>query len=402
MSHIQSIENHIYGLFSNEEDDVANIDNLFNTCDISPEEEEIINNDDVEIAAESYGRIEGELNTMTLAIRTAEEFIFSQEGFDIGGIWKKFWNWLLGIFKKVKEYVIAGLMRITLWFGGDFKKMAKWAIDNKDKLVESDINSGLFTAKRKSRAFINFKVIREIAEDINKECVSFIEKNPMDELLGKLQNFVPKYLAMCDEDSRINKNDISESEYRKMKEESKEKLLDLLYQYYNKEDIDKLKSEAMKVAEKSKTISKSLEDSGKVKEETLKYYGFKSGFEIFAVLSSSKLQQEIFKDTQKVVKSISNMISSIDKVVRNTKIDKALTTLSTGIEGGAAVAGNAVINKFFNDVRSASAMIQATNSKTSIMFLAIRLAHMFVIRNIYALAKAGLGKSSDVAKDVDK
>jgi len=123
-----SIENEINSLFSFEEESEFNISN---DIELTEDEQYIIGSDDSEELAENMGALEGDINTMTLALRTAEEFIFSQEGFSVSEAWKKFWNWIIEMFQKISIYIVSFIRRIQIWLAGDMKGISKWYNDNK-------------------------------------------------------------------------------------------------------------------------------------------------------------------------------------------------------------------------------------------------------------------------------
>jgi len=110
---------------------------------ISDEEGEIIEgtaddataDDAAELTAES-ARLMGEADTMSLYLRTAEQYVWSTEKDDnaLVATWKKFWNWLKGIFEKVKLAVVTYYRRVVIFLAGDMKREVEYL-----KSVRSDL-----------------------------------------------------------------------------------------------------------------------------------------------------------------------------------------------------------------------------------------------------------------------
>lgn len=141
-----SVESILNGLFSNEADDEVPALDAEIVEELTAEEEEIVEApfeeeegaDGEEMATEA-ARMLGDIGTMTLAMRTAEEFVWarSEEAAGSDNVFKKFWEWLKKICGQIKTFLITTWKRVQIWLAGDMKNISKWAADNKQKIEEA-------------------------------------------------------------------------------------------------------------------------------------------------------------------------------------------------------------------------------------------------------------------------
>jgi len=105
---------------------------------------------DSELAEES-ANLAGEIASMNLALRTAEEFIFSQstEAFDIKATWQKFWEMIKRVFEKIGTFLVTIWKRLQIFLAGDMKGITKWYTANK---AAADAAEGNTSAKIKAKA----------------------------------------------------------------------------------------------------------------------------------------------------------------------------------------------------------------------------------------------------------
>ena len=156
-----SIESMLDGLFTNRrdvyglEDDVvdeitgagdtpAEVEENQVTAVTEPEDQavvdEVVNTPPEEVdetaIAETAEQYAGEAMLLTLALKTAEEFIWSRATEAEGdNIFKKFWDWIKKIVEKIRMFILTGFKRLQVWLAGDMKNISKWAADNKSKLT---------------------------------------------------------------------------------------------------------------------------------------------------------------------------------------------------------------------------------------------------------------------------
>ena len=144
----------------------------FESEDLTPEETAIVEDEPVEVTDEETGtrvtviidevandspealatesaRLFGEAAAMSMAISSAEKYVWSVEAEAapagekkdnvIATNLKKFWAWVKTVFEKVKLGLVNFFRRIQIWISGDMKKYSKFYSDNKAK--EGEIKS---------------------------------------------------------------------------------------------------------------------------------------------------------------------------------------------------------------------------------------------------------------------
>ena len=74
----------------------------------------------------------GEINSMQLALRTAEEYLWTNATEE--NVFKKFWEWLKKMFEKIALFMVTQWKRFQVWIAGDMKKISSWAKENTQKL----------------------------------------------------------------------------------------------------------------------------------------------------------------------------------------------------------------------------------------------------------------------------
>lgn len=180
-----SVESMLTDLFTTESDTA--IPDLDEEIVTTEEEDEILTGptekkegaDEADLAEKGQECL-GELNTMQLALRTAEEYIWSvSEEADKGGegIWKKFWNWLKKIFEKAKLYLVTTFKRIQIWIAGDMKNIAKWADENKESLGK------IGGSKAKIKMVLPLKSWEATVQDWKKDS---IDDKELEDAMNKL------------------------------------------------------------------------------------------------------------------------------------------------------------------------------------------------------------------------
>ena len=106
--------------------------------------------------AEESARLFGEAQTMEMALRTAESYVWSQEG-DSDNVFKKFWEWLKGIFQKIYMAIVTFLKKVGIWMSGSREKQVKYikeVNDNKaykTKLQSADVKLTTLVPSKKGR-----------------------------------------------------------------------------------------------------------------------------------------------------------------------------------------------------------------------------------------------------------
>lgn len=152
--------------------------------DMPVEEEE---GADEEAVAEESARLFGEIGTLQLAMRTAEEFIWSrsEEADDAAKVSmaKKFWDWLLKIIEKIRMFVITTVKRIQIWLTGDMKAITKFAKENGTAINDAITKVGdkvTLNIKLPKSSVVSAKIELPVDEDLSK-AIAALNKSEYDE-----------------------------------------------------------------------------------------------------------------------------------------------------------------------------------------------------------------------------
>jgi len=171
------------------------IDDIFSIEEMSDDViiEDICEDDVEDIIYETSKNI-AEVDTLSLALHAAEEFIFNnslEEDDKISNFFVKFWTFIKTIFEKIVSYIITLWKRIQIWLAGDMKGISKWYTDNKlaaDNAIEDDetVIRGLSIFNYKKD--IKDKKDYIMSNNLLKECMITIDKNKeSNKLIGLLK-----------------------------------------------------------------------------------------------------------------------------------------------------------------------------------------------------------------------
>ena len=125
---------------------------------------------DPEALTEECSRLIGDVNTMTLAMRTAEQFVWSQANeVEEPNIFKKFWEWLKKIMGKLRMVLLTLFKYLQVFLAGDMKGISKWAASNKDAIVKGMASDGDKITLKIKPIISSFTALQSVMADQNED-----------------------------------------------------------------------------------------------------------------------------------------------------------------------------------------------------------------------------------------